>query len=262
MRLTAEVVSEADQGLNCLGERELVLRELAIPVIENLALAKDSFDVIDLTSNQITVLGDGFPPFPRLSALYVGHNRIERIESGLATSLPNLTTVILTSNRIATLQHLNLEELQRLKHLETLSISDNPVDGLEGVREALIQALPNLKVLNFSKVPAASREARVSGQSAGAERNRKHGRDAADQPSDGAEPQGRQEDRDGEPRRPRKKARKLTTDEMNTVRTYIEKAKSIDDVNRIQEAIRNGTVTQLIASFQTPSTLAITKAST
>ena len=46
MRLSAEVLSLAEQRPNALGEREIVLRGLGIPVIEHLAVTRDAFDTL------------------------------------------------------------------------------------------------------------------------------------------------------------------------------------------------------------------------
>lgn len=259
MRLTPDMVLEGDQGLNCLGDRELALRNLAIPAIENLALAKDGFDLIDLTSNQITLLGDGFPPFPRLRSLYLGGNRVERIETGLAASLPNLTSLVLTSNRIASVQALNVPELAKLRQLETLSILDNPVATAPRLRDLLIGALPCLKVLNFSKISADERQTvmKKAGTATAAPRaNGRHKRKRAEGPNQrvgvdravSAGDDNRTEVDGLEPLRPAKKSRKLTNEESQAVKAFIDKAQSIKDVTRIQEALRNGTVAQFLKS--------------
>lgn len=263
MRLTPEMVLEGDQGLNCLGDRELCLRNLAIPVIENLALAKDGFTTIDMTSNMITMLGDGFPPFPRLKTLYLSQNRIERIEAGLADSLPNLTTLILTSNRIATIQSLNLDELSKLTQLEVLSILDNPVAPNPQLRDMLIKALPKLKVLNFSKISDDERKSVVG--TTGTDNAMKHAngggkRKRSEKGSakqshnggnkaihDGIDGDGVS---DGASQAPIvKKRKKLSIEESNALKAFIENSQSMNDITRVQDALRSGTVTQFLSSL-------------
>lgn len=275
MRLSPDLVSEAPQGLNCLGDRELVLRGCAIPVIENLATARDSFDLIDLTSNMITTVGgDGFPPFPRLHSLYVSRNHVERVERGLANSLPNLATLMLTSNRIATLDALNVDELARLPKLEVLSVVDNPVAQLAGLREKLIAKLPALKVLNFSKITVDERKAargddieahippraksggkkgrkraRVGLDANGAAANAPEAKRSRHADDDAFQHKDASLDDDLPP--PAKKPRKLTDDEMQAVRKFIENAKSVEQVNNVQEAIQNGTVAEFLQAQKT-----------
>lgn len=159
MRLTPDVVLSARQGLNCLGERTLQLRERGISVIENLAVARDGFDAIDLSQNAISSLGHGFPPFPRLSVLYLGDNRITRIQKGVADSLPNLRVLVLTSNRIASRAELNVAELARLSRLEVLSIGDNPVANEPDIRGFLLKHIPTLRFINFCRVTDRERGA-------------------------------------------------------------------------------------------------------
>lgn len=258
MRLTPDLVLEGDQGLNCLGDRELVLRNLAIPVIENLALANDSFDVIDLTSNMITVLGEGFPPFPRLRTLYLGNNRIERIDQAFATSLPNLTTLILTTNRLSSIQQLNLPALSKLKNLEVLSILDNHVANAPRIREILITSLPSLKVLNFSKISSQEREALSKTEKPNQlntpslnGRKRKRLTSEVYLAKSNSEKMNIGQSNETGVQKPRKKPRKLTVDEASKVRAFIENAKSIEEINRVQEALRNGTINRLLESTRT-----------
>ncbi|CDF39594.1 Probable U2 small nuclear ribonucleoprotein A' [Chondrus crispus] len=117
MRLTSELVQQSTAVLICVGDQTLVLQNLSIPAIENLESARDGFDTLDLSNNVITTVEDTFPPFPRVTTMHLGGNRIARITGRLAQSLPNLRTLVLTGNRIATVADLNLVELRRLRRL-------------------------------------------------------------------------------------------------------------------------------------------------
>lgn len=160
MRITPDVVAGAPQALNCVGARELSLRSLAIPAVENLATTRDGFDTIDLSTNAIEALSPGcFPPSPRLSSLYLGSNRIRAIYNGFADSLPSLRTLVLTDNRIETIEHLNIPELKRFRHLEVITLTGNPVASVSGLRINLVYNIPSLRFLNLKRVTLRERRA-------------------------------------------------------------------------------------------------------
>jgi U2 small nuclear ribonucleoprotein A' len=162
MRLTPEVVLRAPQRLNCCGQRELVLRGLAAPFVESLGVMRDGFDLLDLSQNALASIGAGFPPSPRLTALYAGSNAIRRVETGLADSLPNLQTLVLTANAIETVADLNLDELGQLRKLETIAINENPVASTHGIRSLLLHRIPSLRYIDFVRVTRAEKQLAVS----------------------------------------------------------------------------------------------------
>lgn len=247
MRLTSDLVLQSRAVLNCIGDRLLLLRNLSIPAIENLAVARDSFDSIDLSSNMITTLGDGFPPFLRLSELYLGGNRIATIGPGISESLPNLTTLVLTDNRIATLADLNLGELAKLSRLEILCIRENPLADVSGVREKIAEALPQLKVLDFVKVQR--QHARENDK----ESKRKRKRKAVEQGPPGAKRRALlatyefQPEKGGEKKESEKPRPEPLSKEMSVMlKKLIAEAKSVDEVARIQQAVRERRVAALL----------------
>ncbi|PXF43308.1 U2 small nuclear ribonucleoprotein A' [Gracilariopsis chorda] len=262
MRLTPHVVHSAQQSLNCLGDRELVLRNLAIPLIENLAVARDSFDTIDLSSNTISNLGDGFPPFPRLRTLYLGSNRISTISKGIAHSLPNLHTLILTANRIATVEDLNLTELSRFKHLQVLSIQHNPVANQPHIRRKILQAIPTLTVLNFSKISAKERKSITPVNAISNPKKRK----STATPSQQSDPKRRRsttspdssqlvENTKASPKR----AMALSPSEAAAVRARIEAAQTVEEVARIHNAVKNGTIRDILNIITQPQQTQVVK---
>ena len=126
MRLSAELLSQAEQRPNPLGERELVLRGYAIPSIEHLGATQDAYDAIDLSDNRISIV-DNFPRLKRLSSLYFSRNLVEAIDgANLKKNLPNLENLVLTDNRIRGLHDLAAigEGCPKLKFL---SLVGNPI---------------------------------------------------------------------------------------------------------------------------------------
>lgn len=126
MRLSSEVLSEAEQRSNPLGERELVLRGLAIPAIEHLAVTRDAFDTIDFCDNRLLRL-ENFPRLVRLKSLICSGNLIESFDhKNIKNNTPNLTSLVLSYNRLSTLHEVaNLGE--SCPKLEFLSLCGNPV---------------------------------------------------------------------------------------------------------------------------------------
>ncbi|CEP08091.1 hypothetical protein [Parasitella parasitica] len=156
MKLTADLISNSVSQINALGDRELVLRDLKIPAIENLGVTKDLNDAIDFTNNDLRVLGN-FPRLNRLQHLLLNNNRISKIDTGLFSYIPNVNTIILTNNALSELGDLEaLVECQKLTHL---SLLDNPVAKKEHYRLYLIYKLPQLRVLDFNKVKLTEKKA-------------------------------------------------------------------------------------------------------
>jgi len=126
MRLSAELLGTCEQRTNPLGERELVLRGLAIPAIEHLGATLDAFDCFDLSENRLGRL-DNFPRLLRLSSLLLAGNLIESLDAtNLGKNIPNLTFLELDSNQISSLWEIsNLGKA--CTKLEHLNLRGNPI---------------------------------------------------------------------------------------------------------------------------------------
>lgn len=98
-----------------------------IPTIENLGVAGPQ-DAIDFTDNDLTTLAN-FPLSPRLNTLLCARNRIQTVDRRVAEQIPNLTTLVLTANRVRELG--DLEGLSRCNGLVHLSLLENPVTKKE-----------------------------------------------------------------------------------------------------------------------------------
>lgn len=149
MKLTPELLTSAGSHLNALGDRELSLRGCAIPRIENLGVTRDQLDTLDLTDNDVSQLGS-FPHLDRLSTLLLSNNLVSRIEPRLAFSLPRLTTLVLTGNRIA--DFAQLAPLGRFPMLEYLTLQGNPVTREKYYREFVVWKCKTVRVLDFKRV--------------------------------------------------------------------------------------------------------------
>lgn len=153
MRLTTDLIRQSYSFINTITERELDLRGHKIAAIENLGAALDN-DAIDLTDNAIVQLGN-FPLQVRLKTIFAAQNRIAAIQPNLSASIPSLTTIVLSNNRLAELA--DLEPLAGFKNLVFLSLTGNPVANKQHYRYWVVWLIPSLRYFDFAKVKASEK---------------------------------------------------------------------------------------------------------
>ncbi|KAF2658721.1 U2 small nuclear ribonucleoprotein A [Lophiostoma macrostomum CBS 122681] len=154
MRLTTDLINNSLSFINPISERELDLRGHKISAIENMGAARDN-DAIDFTDNDIAQLGN-FPLQPRLRTLFLAQNRVSSIQPNIAFSIPHISTLVLTNNRLAELS--DLDPLEGFKKLVHLSLLQNPVTRKEHYRYWVIWRSPSVRFLDFVKVKEAERQ--------------------------------------------------------------------------------------------------------
>lgn len=91
----------------------------------------------------------------RLRTLLLARNRISGIQPTLANSIPNLTTLVLTSNNFAELA--DLDTLGNFRNLTHLILLDNPVTRKEHYRYWVLWRCAHVRFLDFKKVKDAER---------------------------------------------------------------------------------------------------------
>ncbi|KAL4938389.1 hypothetical protein BDV06DRAFT_57011 [Aspergillus oleicola] len=235
MRLTVELIQNSLSYINPLKDRELDLRGHKIPAIENLGIAKDQ-DAIDFTDNDISSLAN-FPFFPRLRVLLLARNRVRQIQSNIASSIPNLNTLVLTANNVAELADLDpLRGLTKLTHLICL---ENPVTRKDHYRLFLIWRIPSIRFLDYRKVKDAERKqaselfgtatepTSLASQILGVKSR------TFDVPSGG--------DADRPPAEKRLRV-KLTDAERKRIETMIRGAKSLQEITRLERELNEGRI--------------------
>jgi len=157
MRITLDLLQQASQTLNPANQRQILLRGLKIPNVENLGGTNDAYECIDLSDNDLIKLGN-FPPLRRLHTLMLMNNRISRIAEDAFQPLPSLISVTLTGNKLEKL--VDLEPLTKLKTLERLSLLENPVVKVKHYRPYMIQkCTKNLRILDFNRIKDKERKA-------------------------------------------------------------------------------------------------------
>ena len=230
MRITAELLQQASSSsssvrVNPIQERELCLRDFGIPAIENMAAALDDFDTWDLSNNRIVRL-ENLPRVQRLSNLLLPNNHIERVDyNNLSKNASNLRYLILSYNHISSLQQ--VAQLGRaLPQLEFLSFIGNPVTGRQHYRLFVIQQMPNLKVLDYSKVKPTERQQAKQLDiqivlAAGDEQQQDEQTPKTFVPGESLQ-------------------EAFSKEEKEAIRTLLEKATSAKEVEEIENAVRNG----------------------
>lgn len=153
MRLNADTILNAPSYINPISERELNLRGRKIPVIENLGVTEDHYSSLDLSDNEVRVLG-GFPRLETLKTLLLSRNRITNVSD--VKNIANLETLVLSHNGITTLG--GLQRLGDLKKLTALALDGNPVQHVPSYRSYVISILPALRMLDFQRVTQKERE--------------------------------------------------------------------------------------------------------
>jgi len=228
VRLTAELVLRSPSYINAVKDRELDLRGNKIPAIENLGATQDQYDTLDISDNEIRKL-ENFPVLLRLKGIFLNNNKLEKIGSGLGEFLPHLESLVLTNNNISNL--VDIHPLLDLPNLRRLSLLGNPITKKPHYRPYVIHKLPKLKILDFHKVKQKERL-------------------EADKLFSGEEGQKLKDSiakaktfTPGEiPTEQPKKKSGPTPEQITAIRAAIANAKTVDEVNRLEKALKLGLV--------------------
>ncbi|KAI5749932.1 hypothetical protein M8J76_011512 [Diaphorina citri] len=229
VKLTADLIVQCMQYTNPVKDRELDLRGYKIPVIENMGATLDQFDTIDFSNNDIRKI-DGFPLLKRLSCLFFNNNRIVRIAENLQENLPNLETLILTGNNIQELG--DLDPLSTLPKLKTLCLLHNPVINRPHYRLYVAFKLPQVKLLDFSKVKLKEK------QEAAALFKSKKGKELQKEISKKAKtfvPGAALQDLSNIPTGP-------SAEEVWKIKEAISKASSLEEIERLNKLLQSGQI--------------------
>ncbi|KAG0168320.1 U2 small nuclear ribonucleoprotein A' [Apophysomyces sp. BC1034] len=226
MKLTTDLIAESFTHINALTDRELVLRDLKIPAIENLGATKDLNDTIDFTNNDLRVLGN-FPRMIRLQHLLLSNNRISKLEP-FHEQLPNLTTLIMTNNTIEELG--DIEPLELCKNLTHLSLLDNPVTKKAHYRLYVIHKLPSVRVLDFNRVKDKERQEAAQlfledGEENELAKSITRNKTKTFEPGEGVQ---------------QKTGHGLTPAEQLKIKEAIKQATSLDEISRLERLLKAG----------------------
>lgn len=240
MKLTPELLSRSSSSINTLRDRELDLRGLKIPAIENLGVTRDQNDTIDLTDNDIRYLGN-FPLLQQLKTLQLANNLISRIDARIGFSLPALHSLNLTNNSISELSE--LAHLAKCSRLDFLCLMGTPASREKHYREFVIWKLPQVRVLDYQRIKDKERalakelmeteDARPSALAASILKKS----DAMD--VDGNVVVGKQ--KTFEPGRLNGSSRRLlTAEERKAIEDAIENSESLEEIRKLEEQLKMG----------------------
>jgi U2 small nuclear ribonucleoprotein A' len=231
MRLTPNALLAATSTINTNGDRTLSLRSLQLPLLEHLSTLGDIHEVIDLTDNDIRILGN-FPLLLKVRTVLLARNRVSAIQHDVAQFLPQLESLSLVQNNVKSVK--DLAPLRKLKRLHSLYLTDNEVTKEENYRLLVIWLLPQLCVLDFNKIKNSERE--QSSLLYGTFEN----------PPELAkslfehQPVVQVMDVDKETQQVEKVLKKLTPEEREVLKTELKNATSLDEIDRIENALKSG----------------------
>jgi U2 small nuclear ribonucleoprotein A' len=157
MRLTLELLQQAGQSISPSKHRQLTLRGFKIPAIENLGTTQDEYEAIDLGDNDIIKIAN-IPPLRRLKVLILVNNRITRIAEDVFAGLPNLTSLVLTNNKLEKM--VDIEPIFKSTSLQRLALLENPLTKIKHYRPFLIhKCSESLRILDFNRIKDKDRKA-------------------------------------------------------------------------------------------------------
>jgi U2 small nuclear ribonucleoprotein A' len=196
-----------------------------------------------LSDNQISSLSN-FPLLKRLRTIFCNNNHLLHVGAGIGKALPGLEVLILCNNELSTLADIApLGELNRLTHL---ALNNNPVTSVQNYRAFLIHKIPTLEALDFTRVKRKERYLanKFFTSSEGKQVLASMLNPAGSSGSGGAGPTKRQ------------KMEAAANEEAERVRVRIRnailKAESIDDLNKLQAALRSQNHTEeFLAQLET-----------
>ncbi|KAI3406628.2 LEA1 [Candida oxycetoniae] len=159
MRLTVQQVQEAPLILNPEHKVTLVLRDLRLTDVTNIAgMRLDKYQVLDLSNNELIVLGKLSDRFEELEVLLLANNNITYVDDEfcVANKFGCLRSISFMNNNIYKFQQNFVAAFDKV---ENLVLIGNPITKHFDYRLFMIWLVPSLRVLDFKKVKLAERSA-------------------------------------------------------------------------------------------------------
>lgn len=229
VRITLELLQQSPQSLNPASQRQLLLRGLKIPNIENLGGTNDAYECIDLCDNDLIKLGN-FPPLKRLKVLLLTNNRISRFADDCFDTIPNIVSLTLTGNKFEKL--IDLEPLMKLKTLERLTLLENAVTKVKHYRPYMInKCQKSLRILDFNRIK--DKERKAAGLLFAGDRGKKLLEEIAPARTAGSATSGEKASAEPSKTGP-------TPEVIEKIKKAIAEAETIEEVTRLEKALKSG----------------------
>ncbi|KAM9938130.1 hypothetical protein OXX80_002358 [Metschnikowia pulcherrima] len=228
-KLTPTAVQNGPNVVSPEGLSTLSLRNRRILYIENLEFTNDAFSVIDLTNNEIVELS-GIPKLINLEVLLLANNNISRVGSVAPCGLRSLS---LMNNNLSTFSE--IAKLRPLNSLENVVMIGNKITGEHHYRLFIIWLFPRLKTLDCQKVKPKERTAAEELFGPDFE-TRLPAADVLLNGENTAEPVSK------DVRLMETTMRKLSPEEKAVLVKELERATSMEEIERISKALKEGYV--------------------
>jgi U2 small nuclear ribonucleoprotein A' len=205
-----------------------------LSMLENLDATRDSFDAIDLSHNDLERL-DSFPLLQRLTSLNASHNKLCFLQEDFASQLPALSILCLSNNLFSDVEQ--LKPLFSCKQLRVLVLAGNPLTKQDQYRLQVIQAIPSLRILDYSYVkPGERKEAKKLFGKKKSTTSRKRDQPEADSHSQ----QVGQSNGSSSHTTHGKLPSRLSEAQMERILAAIERASSVEKVQRLESYLSRG----------------------
>ncbi|CAK9439925.1 uncharacterized protein LODBEIA_P40250 [Lodderomyces beijingensis] len=156
MILTTRQIQDAPLVLNPERKLTLVLRNLRLSDITNIAAASTKYQVLDLSGNELVTLAR-LPPdsVAQLEVLLLANNNITYVEEEFRNP-GSLRSISLMNNNIHRFQPSFIRSFEKI---ESLVLVGNPITKLRDYRLFMIWLAPSLRALDLQKVSRSERQA-------------------------------------------------------------------------------------------------------
>ncbi|EMG47044.1 Component of U2 snRNP, putative [Candida maltosa Xu316] len=172
------------------------------------------------------------PNFTNLECLLLSNNNISYIDEDTFSSNNNIKSLMLYNNNIKSFQPIMKD---KFTNLETLVLLGNPITELDNYRIFTIWLIPSLKVLDFQKIKNLER---IEGEKLFGKNHDEFNQLALEMLSKSSN----NGQLNGNNKQVDNVVKKLSDNEKEELLKKLETATSLEEIEKIEEALKNGVV--------------------